>query len=106
MFKESVLTIWAMIIVILMAGVFAIGIYEQKNKEMLDVKRTFIDATKLYIKDHNIKVTDNLIINYEDLKKEEYVEEVKYQNKNCVADIKINIKYMIFKKYTPNITCK
>ena len=54
--KSYVYVIWTTLIMSLLLGVFAIGIYEQKNKDRLYVERTFIEAAKKYIAINEIKV--------------------------------------------------
>ena len=104
--KDSIFVIWAGIIMTLLVGVFAIGIYEQRNKERLDVERTFIDAAKRYIEVHELEIETSIKVAYDDLKKEDYVDEVKYQDRSCKADVIVEKKLLFFKTYKPSVICE
>ena len=84
--KDYIFVIWSSIIMFLLVGVFGVGLYEEKYKDKLTVERTFIDAAKYYIDSNNIKIDTSLKIPYEDLKKYEYVDEVKYNDKTCTSE--------------------
>ena len=104
--KDYILVVWSGIIMILLLGVFGIGLYEEKNKDRLEVEKTFIDAAKYYIESNNIKVETTLLVPYEDLKKYEYIDEVKYKDKTCTSDVSVEKKFLFFKTYKTNVICK
>lgn len=106
--KNSIIFIWGIIVITLVSGVFAIGIYEQKNEERLNVERTFKTAAKEYLKEHEDKVPTSdreIIIKYEDLKKEEFIDKVAYYGKECTGSVTVR-KNILFYKYIPNIICE
>ena len=104
--KDYIFVIWASVIMFLLIGVFGVGLYEEKNKDRLTVERTFVDAAKYYIDNNNIKIETSLVVPYEDLKKYDYVDEVKYKDKTCTSDVIVERKFSFFKTYKTKVICK
>lgn len=105
--RNSIIISWGILIIILCTTIFSIGIYEEKNKEELRVKRAFIESSKKYIKKEEKKPTreKDLMITYNELKRLGYIKEITYKDKTCNGTITV-IKSVIFYKYNTNITCE
>lgn len=108
MFRNSVLFIWGFIIMGLFVTVFAVGMYEEKNKEALEVKRSLTTAAKTYLNYHKDKLPQNdevKTVTYEELKEEQYIDELKYKEKDCNGSVIVK-KYWIFYTYKPKVVCE
>lgn len=105
--KNSVMFIWGILIVTLCSLVFAIGLYEQKNEERLTVERAYKEAARKFLKEHDSFPDSNesITVMYEDLKKEDFIDEVKYKDKECVGNVTVSKKF-IFYKYETSIKCE
>lgn len=108
MMKNSMIFMWGMLIVTMVVGVFAIGIYEQKNEDRLFVERSFKQAAKDYLsynENEKPKGAEIKIITFETLDKYDFIEEIKYNNKSCTGRVEVT-KHFIFYKYEPKIICE
>ena len=89
--NRLVMVVWGLIICALCTIILMIG-YKQKdnNKELLNLQSNLKEATKLYIKDHNIKlgVSESTKIYIEDLVNEKYISEDDEEiDKYCVDSV-------------------
>lgn len=106
--KNTLIIFWGILIISLCLGVFSIGIYEEKNKDVLSVKREFIESSKKYIKSEDKKMptkNKDLLITYDEMLSLDYIGIVKYKDKECTGTITVK-KVFIFYKYNTNITCE
>lgn len=108
MMKNSMIFIWGMLVIAMVVGVFAIGLYEQKNEDRLFVERSFKQAAKDYLsyfEDEKPTGAEIKIITYEELDKYDFIDEITYNDKKCTGSITVS-KHFIFYKYESKIICE
>lgn len=101
--NKKVIALWGFIIVALVIIIFIIGITKEEELKYISLKNDIREATKEYIENNNIKDYP-FTITTEELEEKDYLDELKLENKLCVADITVT-KKIIFKKYNIKFTC-
>ncbi len=101
--NKKVIALWGFIIVALVIIIFIIGITKEEELKYISLKNDIREATNEYIENNNIKDYP-FTITTEELEEKDYLDELKLENKLCVADVTVTKKF-IFKKYNIKLTC-
>ena len=98
--SNKIVVLWGSIVFLLVISIYLIGLNRQKEEVKLEEKVK--SATIKYMDDNNLSVP--LELNSQTLIDEEYLDELKLNNKACEATIKVTKKY-IFKNYDIKFKC-
>lgn len=100
--SNKVIVLWGSIIVFLVCVIFVIGTFYQNEIKYITLKEEVKTSAKEYINKH--EVTYPFKITTEELESLGYLDELRIEDKVCVADVTVTEKW-IFKKYKIDFTC-
>ena len=100
--SNKVIVQWGSIIVFLVCVIFVIGTFYQNEIKYITLKEEVKTSAKEYINKH--EVTYLFKITTEELESLGYLDELKIEDKVCIADVTVTKKW-IFKKYKIDFTC-
>ncbi|MCI8331142.1 MAG: hypothetical protein HFE04_03485 [Bacilli bacterium] len=100
--SNKLIIIWGSVIILLVGTIYFIGVKYEEELKYISKKNELKEVVKEYIKDNHTKLP--IKITTEELEEQEYIEEIKMEDKICAADIKVS-KKLIFYDYDIEFTC-
>ena len=100
--SNKLIVIWGSVIILLVGTVYFIGIKYKDELKYISLKEEVKDSVKEYIKRNDIKLP--LEITSEELEENNYIKELKLDDKICAADITVDKKFLFY-NYDIEFTC-
>jgi len=100
--SNKLIVVWGAVIILLVGTIYFIGVKYEDELKYISLKNELKSSVKKYIKDNDVKLPFE--ISTEELEEQEYIGELKLDDKICAADIKVE-KNFIFYDYNIDFTC-
>ncbi len=100
--SNKIIVLWGFIIVMLVCGVYFIGIKYESEIDYINLKNDVKSAAKRYVEDKDVSLP--FTISTEKLEGEGYIGELRLDEKVCAADVTVN-KRFVFHTFDISFTC-
>ncbi len=100
--SNKLIVVWGTVIILLVGTIYFIGVKYEEELKYISLKNELKDTLKEYIKDNDSKLP--LKITSEELEEQEYIGELKIDDKICAADIEVDKKFLFY-DYNIEFTC-
>lgn len=100
--SNKLIVVWGTVIILLVGTIYFIGVKYENELKYIALKNELKESVKEYISDNKVKLP--LEITSEELEEDEYIGELKVDNKLCAADIKVDKKFLFY-NYDIDFTC-